>query len=70
MDRTNDMGSVQGQPWTPSNVDFSNPHDDDLPHLLPDAADADEDSTCDYDNDPDDDDAIKSEIPTETTTQL
>ena len=49
---------------------FSNSYDDEPPQTLPDAANADDDSTCDYANDPDDDDPIESDISTETTTQL
>ena len=70
IDRTNDISSVQGQLWIPSNVDFSNPHEDEPPQLLLDAADANVNSTCDYVNDPADDDPIESDIPTETITQL
>ena len=42
-------------------MEFSNPHDDELLHLMPDDADDIDDSKCDHDSDYNDDNHIANE---------
>ena len=65
INRINDAGSPQNEACIHLGVDFSNPYDDEPKHLLPDAADDSDDSTCNYESDHDDDDPIANDNSTQ-----